>query len=138
MIEGFSPERFSLRRHTFGKILFLLNAFLVLSGGANAQSYPAPWPASGAWITYTKLSSPVSDLATSGGDASDGGTGVNPNSLDVFNGTSGNLPSVYFYFDATNQAVFFRMRLVGNPTASGGGGVLQNGTWNALFDTDGD
>jgi hypothetical protein len=124
--------------NSISRVIFLFTIFLFLNDVGKAQTYPASWPAAGNWVTYTQLNGSVNDLSTSGGDASDGGTGVSPNSLDVFNGTSGTLPSVYFFFDSTNEAIFFRLRLAGNPAASGGGGILQNGTYNVLIDTDGD
>ena len=112
-----------------------------LFGGSiavSAQSYPAPWPSSGAWIGYTQLGTATQDLSTAGGDLTTGGTGVNPSSSDVFNGTAGNLISVYYTYDAVRQVLFFRMRLRGDPRASGGGAPLVNGTWDTLLDTDGD
>ena len=119
----------------------LLLLMVCLFGGsiiASAQSYPAPWPSSGAWIGYTQLGTATQDLSTAGGDLTDGGTGVNPSSSDVFNGTAGNLTSVYYTYDAVRQVLFFRMRLRGDPRASGGGAPLVNGTWDTLLDTDGD
>ncbi|HET9532863.1 MAG TPA: C25 family cysteine peptidase, partial [Blastocatellia bacterium] len=118
--------------------LFLLLILCVCGvDEAFAQTYPASWPADSSWMNYTQLGAVLQDLATAAGDSTDGGTGVNPDSADVYKGTSGTLPSVYFYYDASNQVLFFRMRLRGNPQ-QGGQSQLQNGTWNAILDTDGD
>src|SRR2546421_12912310 len=120
------------------RIVLLLFCIFATSIMASAQSYPAPWPSSGAWIGYTQLGVATQDLSTANGDQTTGGTGVNPSSADVFNGTANNLTSVSYAYDAVRQVLFFRMRLRGDPRASGGGGALVNGTWDTLLDTDGD
>src|ERR1051325_11473538 len=123
---------FFMKKVIFGIILYSLTA------AAAYAAYPASWPSDASWITYTRLSSSLQDLSTSNGDTSNGGSGVNPNSVDVFNGTSGTLPSVYYYYDSTNQVLFFRMRLLGDPRTGGGNAPLDQYTWNVLLDTDGD
>ncbi|HJQ27570.1 MAG TPA: hypothetical protein VKA60_27030, partial [Blastocatellia bacterium] len=120
------------------RLLGLVLCLLIISVVGSAQTYPAPWPSSGAWINYTQLGQAIQDLSTANGDQSDGGTGVNPSEVDVFNGTSGNLGSSYYYYDATNQVLFFRMRLRGDPRASHSTHVLSPYTWDNLLDTDGD
>src|SRR5581483_2753386 len=75
--------------------------------------------------------------STANNDLSTGGTGVNPDGIDVFNGTSGNLGSSYYYYDATNQVFFFRLRLRGDPRGTGSNVMVQK-TWCTLLDTDGD
>jgi hypothetical protein len=121
----------------FIKYSFLLIFFLLITGiSAAAQSYPAAWP--NTWVTYTRLGNTIDDLQASGGDTSSGGTGINPNSIDVFNGTAGNLPSVYYQYDPVNLVIFFRMRLLGDPRTQGGNAPFDQYTWNAVLDTDGD
>jgi hypothetical protein len=122
----------------FMKKMVIVVGFYVLATASAYAAYPASWPSDSSWITYTRLSGAIQDLSSPGGDASDGGTGINPNSVDVFNGTSGTLPSIYFYFDATNNVFFYRMRLLGDPTGNGNTNPLQQFTWNCLLDTDGD
>ena len=117
----------SVSRSITSRLLLVLVCFFGGSIAVSAQSYPAPWPSSGAWIGYTQLGTATRDLSTAGGDLTTGGTGVNPSSSDVFIGTAGNLISVYYTYDAVNQVLFFRMRLRGDPRASGGGAPLVNG-----------
>jgi len=107
------------------------------------QTYPAPWPTpDSTWIEYTILGSSLTDYANGDCEKSDptnGGSGVNPANVDVFNGCTGgapmNLPSAYYYYDDTNDVFFFRLLLRATPSQGGG---LAAKTWNVLFDLDGD
>ncbi|HKQ06782.1 MAG TPA: hypothetical protein VJ464_16730, partial [Blastocatellia bacterium] len=119
------------------RLLGLTVCLLLISGAAAAQTYPAPWPSSGSWIGYTQLGQAIQDKSTANNDLSTGGTGVNPDGIDVFNGTSGNLGSSYYYYDSTNHVFFFRLRLRGDPRGTGGNVMVQK-TWCTLLDTDGD
>ncbi len=132
------PDRKRVLVARAGRLLGLVLCLFILSGMASAQTYPAPWPSAGVWINYTQLNQAVQDLSTAGGDQSDGGTGVNPSEVDVFNGTLGTLGSAYYYYDAANQVLFFRMRLRGDPRASHSAHLLSPYTWDNLLDTDGD
>ena len=106
---------------------------------ASAQSYPAAFPADASWVPYTQLTLEFRDLRTDAGDQTDGGTGVNPDSSDTYDGgarnEAGTLATSYFFYDSSNQVMFFRMRLLGDPRQ---GSAFSNGTWNAVLDTDGD
>ncbi|MBI3653323.1 MAG: hypothetical protein HY231_20020 [Acidobacteria bacterium] len=117
------------------KTVVLIGLFYALSSGLALAAYPATWPSDAAWTAYTRFGSSILDLSTASGDASNGGTGVSPDYVDVFSGTAGTLPSAYYFYDATNQVFFYRMRLLGDPRKGSG---LSQGTWNVLIDTDGD
>jgi hypothetical protein len=139
MIENNHPSLFPLARKIVRSTLLSLAFCLALSAAAAAQTYPAAWPSDATFASCTKLGTAIRDLRTDANDLTDGGTGVNPDSADTYDGgargSAGTLTTVYYYYDSTNQVLFFRMRLLGDPRQSGG---LSNGTWNVIFDTDGD
>ena len=134
------PHSIRLPKARFGRQAFLsLVLFVAAPLTASAQSYPVAWPADPAWIPYTHLATESRDLRTDAGDQTDGGTGVNPDSSDTYDGgarnNAGTLATSYFFYDSSNQVMFFRMRLLGDPRQ---GSAFSNGTWNAVLDTDGD
>ncbi|PXF56249.1 MAG: hypothetical protein C4B58_14165 [Deltaproteobacteria bacterium] len=122
---------------------FFICSFFVLIALCLSQAstcLSADWPAS--WTAYTSLGSDLIDPMKGCGnskDPSNGGAAVAPACIDVFNGCSKptqlGLPSVYVYYDSSAEVLFFRMRMAGDPSETGG---LAQYTWNAILDVDGD
>lgn len=139
MIENTDFSFLTTARKMVRCALLSLTLCFALSAAALAQSYPAAWPSDAAFADCTKLASSIRDLRTDANDLTTGGTGVNPDSVDAYDGgarnSAGTLTTVYYYYDSANEVLFFRMRLLGDPRQSGG---LSNGTWDVIFDTDGD
>ena len=120
--------------------------------GTNAIK-PVPWPATSQWIPYswgTTFPDPVGDHAIADQrvqDPSNGGT-TPQNYVNVSSGCPDtSLASIYFYFDATNQMVFFRWRVeqIANNYATGpsAGAYSSSSPWNSalwtvFFDLNGD
>ena len=114
---------------------------LLAPGTAIAQcppvgTYPATWPTALAWNAYTSLGDGIEDETSS----SDESYGTPPSVawVDIFNGVGGGLPSLYWSFDSTNQVMFFRQRLEGDPRHAGGTDNYKQFTWTSNFDLDGD
>ncbi|HEX8089311.1 MAG TPA: C25 family cysteine peptidase [Blastocatellia bacterium] len=139
MIENNYSPLFTLAQKIVRVTLLPLIFCFALSAATSAQTYPAAWPSDAAFASCTKLGTAIRDLRTDANDLTDGGTGVNPDSVDTYDGgarnSAGTLTTVYYYYDSVNEVLFFRMRLLGDPRQSGG---LSNGTWDVIFDTDGD
>lgn len=116
---------------------------LLLAGGLlsvqNAfAAYPATWPLDSDWIAYTIGGVDIEDPINSGSnsDPSNGGAAVSPTAIDVYNGDSGQYASVYYYYDSSEDVVFFRLRLQNTPEKDVAD--LKQYTWNVLMDLDGD
>jgi len=119
----------------------------------SAAIKPVPWPSEAQWIPYswgTTYPDPVGDHAIADQrvqDPSNGGT-TPQNYVNVSSGCPDtSLPSIYFYFDATNQMVFFRWRVeqIANNYATGpsAGAYSSSSPWNSalwtvFFDLNGD
>jgi len=70
---------------------------------------PAPWPATGQWTAYTRNDGTINDPRVQ--DPSNGGTSPQ-NYVNVSSGCPDQtLPSIYYYYDATNRVIFFRWRV---------------------------
>lgn len=121
------------------------------NGGApkNADGTPAippkAWPASSSWIPYSWGTTfpdstltekhPVRDQRTN--DPSNGGT-TPQNYVNVSSGCPDqSQPSIYYYFDSSNQTVFFRWRVeqIANNYATGtsAGGYSNGNPWNSAL-----
>jgi hypothetical protein len=98
------------------------------------SGYPATWPSS--WTAYTALATGIEDLVK-GPDGSYG-TPPEPDNVDIFNGTSGTLPSLYWAFDSSSQVLFFRQRLQGDPRQPADPSNFKQYTWTTNLDLDGD
>jgi uncharacterized repeat protein (TIGR01451 family) len=117
------------------------------NGGAGAAIHFAPvtWPSDASWIPYLYQSSSLADAANS--DPSNGGTSPQ-NYVNVSSGcTDQTLPSVYYYYDAAKNTLFFRWRVgqIANTYATGPtpGTFASTDPWNSalwtvLIDVDGD
>jgi len=97
---------------------------------------PAPWPST--WTAYTAQGTAIQDLSDPGGDGTYG-VSATPAAVDFFNGTSGNLPTVYYAYDSTNQVFFVRMRMRDDPyKTTGNQGPWVEYAWHIVFDLTGD
>lgn len=108
---------------------------------------PAPWPTDAQWLAqpYTRNNSSINDQRTQ--DPSNGGTSPQAY-VNVSSGCSDtDLPSVYYYFDAARQVVFYRWRVENAPNNYGTGpspgtfgatNPWSSGQWSVLMDTNGD
>lgn len=143
-----APARvFVLRSLCLLSLVGIIGSTAVSTAAQNCagSAYPGTsWPAVGGFRAYTSNGLPLGDNADSGGangDFSYGQAGGVQSQVDVTGGTCGS--AVYFGLDkrgtssTSDDLVFFRMRLRGNPMG-GGNNSLQSGTWNTLIDTDGD
>ncbi|MBN2431936.1 MAG: hypothetical protein JXQ27_10690 [Acidobacteria bacterium] len=126
-------------------VFLLLTGLLLLGAAAGTAQAQVAWPDPTAWIPYTWRSDPVTDSGSGGCEKKDpsfGNNGANPDAVDFFTGCDFQtdlplgLPTVYYYFDATNEVIFFRLRQRGKMTKADGS--LEQYTWNVLIDTDGD
>ncbi|MHC4611444.1 MAG: hypothetical protein ACYS7M_13955, partial [Planctomycetota bacterium] len=112
---------------------------LLAPGAAIAQcppvgTYPATWPSS--WTSYTSLGDGIEDETSSTDESY--GTPPSVAWVDIYNGDSGGLPSLYWSFDSTNQVMFFRQRLRGDPRQHSGTDDYSQFTWTTNLDLDGD
>ena len=115
-------------------------------GNGSAINFaPAPWPSNAQWIAYTRSNASINDKRTQ--DPSNGGT--SPQSyVNVSSGcTDQALPSVFYYFDAARQVIFYRWRVENAPNNYATGPApgafsatspWQSAQWTVLFDTNGD
>lgn len=153
------PASMPVRQRRFvGVVLGLLFA-TGLAAGAGAQTIPywdngsgsainfppAPWPTEAQWIAYTRANQGIEDQRTQ--DPSNGGTSPQAY-VNVASGcTDQTLPSVYYYYDAVRQVIFYRWRVENAPNNYGTGpspgafGVTNpwnSAQWTVLFDLNGD
>lgn len=117
--------------------VFILGAALSAFGLASytdPPGYPESWPSSLTTQAYTSQGQTQSDLSGN----SDSSSGANPSgAVDFSSGTSGTDPSFYYY--GNGSTLFFRLRVGSTPLAlTGNSQPFSSGTWNILFDTDGD
>ena len=116
------------------------------NGAGPAVKYtPAPWPSDAQWIAYTRANAGIEDQRTQ--DPSNGGTSPQAY-VNVASGcTDQSLPSVYYYYDAVRQVIFYRWRVENGPNnyatgpspgAFGATNPWQSAQWTVLFDLNGD
>jgi uncharacterized repeat protein (TIGR01451 family) len=108
---------------------------------------PAPWPTDAQWLAqpYTRNNSSINDQRTQ--DPSNGGTSPQAY-VNVASGCSDTaLPSVYYYYDAARQVIFYRWRVENAPNnyatgpsagAYGATNPWNSAQWSVLMDTNGD
>ncbi|HEX8155078.1 MAG TPA: hypothetical protein VF698_18240, partial [Thermoanaerobaculia bacterium] len=107
---------------------------------------PAPWPAGGSWIAYTKDDVAIKDKRDSS-DPSNGGT-TPQNYVSVSSGCPDqSQPSIYYWFDPVRKVIFFRWRVENAPNNYATGPApgafsttnpWNSGQWTVLFDLNGD
>lgn len=115
-----------------------------------------PWPdGNTGWTNYLDADGHVvndyEDDAFTINDDSNGGTNVSPESIDIASGApvsgqnAGNESSLQYYYDegdtgeCTDDYLFLRMRLVGDPSVKGNSGALYDSYhWDFLINTDSD
>ncbi len=116
------------------------------NGNGSAINFdPAPWPSTPQWIAYTRTNDSINDQRTQ--DPSNGGTSPQAY-VNVSSGcTDQALPSVYYYYDAARQVIFYRWRVENAPNNYATGPApgafsstnpWQSAQWTVLFDTNGD
>lgn len=106
---------------------------------------PVPWPTDAQWVAYTRNNDSINDQRTQ--DPSNGGTSPQAY-VNVASGCSDQaLPSVYYYYDAARQVIFYRWRVENGPNNYGTGpspgsfgatNPWNSGQWTVLFDLNGD
>jgi hypothetical protein len=123
---------------TFGVILTPATA---RAQQCTPSDYPATWSGV-SWTAYTSLDVGIED-EVKGPDGSYG-TPPEPDLVDIYNGDNGDLPSLYWSFDAgdpgvdTDGVFFFRQRIQGDPRQAGDTDNYKQFTWTSNFDLDGD
>src|SRR5687767_1690333 len=118
--------------------LMALSAF-ALTDYNDPPGYPAPWPAALSTQTYTAKGQSQNDI-TGNPDPSRSASLSGP--ADFSSGArsgagEGTVPS--FFYSGDGSVLFIRWRIDGPPQAlTGSSQPFGSGTWNLLFDTDGD
>ncbi|HYK00888.1 MAG TPA: C25 family cysteine peptidase [Thermoanaerobaculia bacterium] len=115
-------------------------------GTGPAVTYtPAPWPSEAQWVAYTNANSSINDQRTQ--DPSNGGTSPQAY-VNVSSGCDDqDLPSVYYFYDAGSQVIFYRWRVENGPNNYGTGpspgsfgstNPWNSAQWTVMFDLNGD
>lgn len=113
--------------------------FLVLWVGWITEAlatYPAPWP--GSWVPYAYDGSGLNDSSSTGAQDPSKGNAAPGGSIEIMQGgtTTPDNASAYWYYDSSNDVVFFRLRVDQDPFK--GTQELDQGIWDILLDIDGD